>query len=187
MRAYALSIIASAGLFATVATSVAAAPKVTSNKEMAAIFRQDQDARKAANIDWSQVNTEDAGRRARTKQLMNSGQLRSADDYYHAAFVFQHGDGARDYLLAHALAMAAMKLGRPDASWIAAATLDRYLQEIGQKQVFGTQYSTADAGPWTMGPYDRDLLPDSLRSTLGVPVFSEQTKQLQQLNTRAKP
>jgi hypothetical protein len=29
-----------------------------------------------------------------------------------------------------------------DARWIAAATLDRYLQRIGQPQVFGTQFSS---------------------------------------------
>ena len=36
--------------------------------------------------------------------------------------------------------------------WIASASLDRYLIAIGQKQVFGTQFTAAKVGPdrfWT--------------------------------------
>ena len=73
--------------------------------------------------------------------------------------VFQHGESADDYLLAHTLAMIAMSKGDPTAIWIASATLDRYLGKIGQKQVFGTQYSRDSQHGWTQGPYDRGLVP----------------------------
>ena len=55
--------------------------------------------------------------------------------------IFQHGTKPEDYLLAHVLATAALrKGGAPLAPGLVAATLDRYLQSIGQPQVFGTQF-----------------------------------------------
>jgi hypothetical protein len=58
--------------------------------------------------------------------------------------VFQHGRDADDYLLAHILAVQAVVKGDASSKWIAAATLDRYLQAIGHPQVFGTQYLDRD-------------------------------------------
>lgn len=86
------------------------------------------------------MSSNDAKRRKRAHQLLDSGALQSATDFHDAAFIFQHGDKADDYLLAHVLAMVAVSKGDPRGRWIAAATLDRYLQFIGRPQVFGTQY-----------------------------------------------
>jgi hypothetical protein len=148
-----------------------------SNPEMRAMFRADQDARKAGpSIDWSKVAPEDARRRLRTMALLDAGELRSGDDFFHAAFIFQHGSQPEDYLLAHSLATVAIGRGRPDATWIAAATLDRYLQSIGQKQVYGTQFMTAQGKPTTQEPYDRTLISDALRAAIGVPPLAEQEK-----------
>jgi hypothetical protein len=149
-----------------------------SNREMVEIFRADQAAREdPVKIDWSKVAAEDAARRARTKALLDKGALQSGDDFFHAAFVFQHGGEPEDYLLAHTLATVAAARGRPDATWIAAATLDRYLQSIGQKQIYGTQFRSPAGEPTTQDPYDRTLVSDALRSALGVPVLAEQEKQ----------
>ena len=68
--------------------------------------------------------------------------------------------------------------GNKDAAWIAAATLDRYLQKVGQKQIYGTQYlNSAATGP-TMEPYNRALVPDALREALGVPLQDKQEARL---------
>jgi hypothetical protein len=148
-----------------------------SNSEMTALFKADQAARNAPGpIDWEVVAREDAQRRARTKALLVSGALNSGDDYWHAAFVFQHGGDADSYLLAHTLAMVATARGRPDATWIAAASLDRYLQEIGQKQIYGTQYNLPEGREATQEPYNRALISDALRDALGVPGQAEQEK-----------
>ena len=148
-----------------------------SNSEMTALFKADQAARSApGTIDWEVVSREDAERRARTKALLDSGALMSGDDYWHAAFVFQHGGDADSYLLAHTLATVAIARGRADATWIAAASLDRYLQKIGQKQIYGTQYSLPQGGEATQEPYDRALISDALRDALGVPRQAEQEK-----------
>ncbi|WP_193504410.1 hypothetical protein [Sphingosinithalassobacter portus] len=149
----------------------------TTNAELTAMFTADQAARSDGPIDWDVVRMADADRRRRTRQLLEAGELDSGTDFYHAAFIFQHGDRPDDYLLAHSFAMVAMARGRDDASWIAAATLDRYLKQIGQPQVFGTQYSLPNDRPATQEPYNRDLLPDALRAALGVPPLAEQERQ----------
>jgi hypothetical protein len=147
-----------------------AIPDWPNNTEMSRIFDADQAARQNhAAIDWAVVGKEDAARRTRTKALLDARQLRSGSDFYHAAFIFQHGSTPDDYLLAHTMAVIAAARGRPDATWIASATLDRYLQNIGQKQIYGTQYQTPKSQPASQEPYDRDLVSDALREALGVP------------------
>lgn len=151
------------------------------NSELKALFDADQADRSGGpDIDWSQVAPRDRERRAATRAMLDAGQVRTADDYYHAAFIFQHGDQADDYLLAHALAVTAVAKGRADAAWIAAATLDRYLQNIGRPQIYGTQFQIpADDGPVTQGDYARDLIPDAARVAAGVPPLAEQDRQRQ--------
>jgi hypothetical protein len=162
------------------------APSV--NPEMTAIFDADQADRQAggAAIDWSVVGPRDEARRARTLALLNAGALRSGDDYWHAAFVFQHGMQPNDYLLAHTLAVIAAARGRADATWIAAATLDRYLQNIGQAQIYGTQFRSRPGQPTTQEPYKRALVSDALRQALGVPPQAEQERQRAQFEARSR-
>jgi hypothetical protein len=118
-------------------------PVYPSNAEMAAIYAADQADRQpgAAAIDWSVVEPRDRARQARTRALLDAGALQSGDDFWHAAYVFQHGSEPNDYLLAHTLAMIATARGRDDAIWIAAATLDRYLQKSSRPQIYGTQFN----------------------------------------------
>jgi hypothetical protein len=98
--------------------------------------------------------------------------------------VFQHGDRPEDYLLAHTLAMVSVSKGDPTAIWIASATLDRYLEKIGQKQVFGTQFSSDLQHHWTQEPYDRDLVSDAIRQQLAVPIQALQEEQLKALQVQ---
>jgi hypothetical protein len=151
----------------------------TPSAEMTAIFNSDQKDRTAGNVDWNIVGKADAQRREQTRKLLASRALHTGEDYEHAAFVFQHGESADDYLLAHTLAMIAVSKGRPTATWIAAATLDRYLQKSGQKQIFGTQFLRDPQHGWTQEPYDRTLISDSLREQLGVPAQALQARQLE--------
>ncbi len=163
-----------------------AAHERASDGEMTQIFNADQAARKSQAIDWSIVSQDDQVRRARTQVLLDEGRLNSAEDFYHAAFVFQHGDLPEDFLKAHALAVVAAARGKPEAAWIAAATLDRYLQRIGRPQIYGTQYQLRGAQGWTQEPYRRDLLSDALRDATGVPSISGQEERLEELKRRAR-
>lgn len=159
-----------------------------SNAEAAALFGADQAARLGGGpIDWDKVSADDARRRARMRELLDAGQLRSGDDFYHAAFVFQHGSEPGDYLLAHSFAVAAAARGRSDAAWIASATFDRYLQAIDRPQIYGTQYNIPDNEPANQEPYDRRLVPDSLRRILGVPSLAEQEARRREMEQAHRP
>lgn len=148
------------------------------------------------------VNSRDATRRAEARLLLEAGEVKTAQDFHDAAFIFQHGHLSQDYLLAHILAIEAVAKGDASSKWIAAATLDRYLQAIGQKQVFGTQYSSksylylmlhkddpnaanspeAQQKGNTQEPYDRTLVPESLRGEFCVADQAAQATNLSDLN-----
>jgi hypothetical protein len=157
------------------------------NPQMTHIFEADQAARQdLRHIDWTTVSKDDAARRVATGILLSSGRLQSAEDFLHAGFVFQHGDTADDFLLAHTLALVAMKKGSAEASWLAAATLDRYLQTIGHPQIYGTQFRTQPGKPTDQEPYDRALISDPLRQQLGVPDEAAQDMQRKAYDAPAK-
>jgi hypothetical protein len=162
-------------------------PVWPSSAEMKAIFDADQaDRRAGPSIDWSVVTPRDRARRARTQELIDTGALRTGDDFYHAAFVFQHGEAANDFLVAHTLAVIAAARGNRGAAWIAAATLDRYFQNIGRPQVYGTQYQTPRDRPVTQDPYDRTIISDGLRRAMGVPDQAGQEQQRQWFEAEAR-
>jgi len=115
--------------------------------------------RKLYELDQSHVHDTDRSKyREQVRQLMRSGKIQSAKDYYYAAFIFQHGQKPSDYLYAHVLAVTAVSKGLHAAIWISAATLDRYLESVQQPQIFGTQLGDGQE------PYDRKMLSDEIRA-----------------------
>ncbi len=148
---------------------------IASDRELARLFEADQAVRQGGFVSM-QAAIEDRARRERVRELMAEGRVNSADDYWRAAFIFQHGDTPEDYLLAHALAVTSAGMGKGEATWIAAATLDRYLQAIGRSQIYGTQYQMAPGQPVSQGDYDRELVPDSVRVASGVPSLDQQAE-----------
>jgi hypothetical protein len=61
---------------------------------MRKIYEEDQKNR--SDVDG------DTRRRAQVRQLIDEGQLQSAEDYYYATLIFQCGQKPSDYLYAHA-------------------------------------------------------------------------------------
>lgn len=174
---------------ALAAGSAAAQPSpAAGNAEMQRIFQEDQADRAGAPtaIDWTRVSKRDEERRLATGKLLADGALQTAEDFHAAAFIFQHGGKTDDYLLAHTLAMVAVSKGRKESLWIATATLDRYLIGIGQRQIYGTQYSRPK-GVWTQEPYNRDLVSDALRKALGTKTLAEQAAQLAEFAAMPMP
>jgi hypothetical protein len=158
------------------------------------------------HLSTQQISARDAARRLRVRQLLDAGELQSAQDFHDAAFIFQHGQESKDYLLAHILAIEAVVRGDGSSKWISAATLDRYLQAIGQPQVFGTQYSDRDFAflsqhkgdaaaiaahkhedGMTQQPYDEHLMPDPIRLSFCVPTRSQQRKNLKDFEAGGYP
>lgn len=158
---------------------------MASSAEMQRIYDADQKDRESPDINWDVVSKADDQRREQTRKLLADGALHTGEDFEHAAFVFQHGSTPNDYLLAHTLAMVGVKKGQGGAIWIAAATLDRYLQSMKQPQIFGTQFLTPVEGPVTQDPYDRTLVSDALRRQLGVPSQAMQEQQLKKYQAEA--
>jgi hypothetical protein len=130
--------------------------------------------------DWQAVARRDKDRQTTVRALLTKGELKSGRDYQFAALVFQHSESANDLKLAHLLAVTAALKGQPTARWLAAAALDRYLWASNQPQVFGTQFKQQGAAnsTWTMEPYDREVLSDSMRAEWCVVSTSEQAKVL---------
>lgn len=165
-----------AGLMLALAAPVVAQEASSlDNPEMAAILAADQAARQdlasilAGGREGAvRMAAEDAERRQQVRRLLEGGDLRTASDFDAAAWVYQHGDTAEDYLMAHTLAVAALGKGSTESTWIAAATLDRYLQKIGQPQIYGTQNLVRRGQRPTREPYNHALIPPTVLTALGV-------------------
>jgi hypothetical protein len=167
-----------------------------------------EQADKLPSYDWDkEVPKRDEARREQARTLL-AKPGHSGEDYYYAAFLFQHGQKADDYLFAHILATEAVALGYSRAKWISAATLDRYLQRVGQKQVFGTQFlgenfayylehqHDPDVGEkykklsdqQTLDPYAPQLIPDTIRTEFCVPPLAMQQQYIADVKAgKAKP
>jgi len=144
----------------------------TSKSTLRIIYEQDQENRSIADR---------ARCREQVRQLISEGKVHSGEDYYYAAFVFQHGQEPSDYLYAHILAVTAVDKGLRNAIWLSTATLDRYLHSVRQPQVFGTQFGYGDRDD--QEPYDRKLVSDPLRVQWCVATESTQAQILS--DTRA--
>lgn len=156
-----------------------------SNAELAKMFTEDQTIRDEISQrgGWAKVKddkaflvrweTEDAARLARTQKLLEAGTIKSGLDFYRAAFIYQHGKRPEDYLKAHHLAVIAISKGY-DARWISAATLDRYLQATGRKQVYGTQSRANEVGEYVREPVEFGIISDAERAELNVPALTDE-------------
>jgi len=154
------------------------------------------------NISAAEYYRHGDARRAEVRKLLEEGKITSGEDFSDAALIFQHGQTVEDFLFAHILAVEGLIRGRAADKWIAAATLDRYLQAVDQPQVFGTQYPGDKAAgnavkpqvdprvmniQRTQQPYDAKLLPNSVRQDFCVPDTTQQEKNLAIFNTGHKP
>jgi hypothetical protein len=157
-------------------------------------------------LDAVLVEKRDAERRKRVREMLARDEVKTAQDFHDASFIFQHSQEPKDYLLAHVLAVEAVIKGDDSSKWISAATLDRYLQAIGQPQVFGTQYPdknylffmTHKTDPAaikaykpqtgkTQEPYDQNVLSNSVRIGFCVPGTEQQEKNLAEFNAGQYP
>ncbi len=89
--------------------------------------------------DWDRMSANDGPRRARVLAILKEGKATTGADLYNAALVLQHGEGYRDFMLAHELCLAAVARGYKDADWLVSRTYDRMLERGGHAQRFATQ------------------------------------------------
>jgi hypothetical protein len=145
------------------------------NAELSRLYNEDQADRKPGvgkPVDWSVVGPRDRQRESRVKDLYKSGALHTGKDYHRAAMVLQHAHQPDDFLLAHEFCVAALANGDREARWLAAATEDRFLMNIGRPQRFGTQYRSSGDGSMRLYEVSAGVT-DSLRAELGVPTLAD--------------
>ena len=142
------------------------------SEELARLFSEDQSDRMPAphqEINWDMVAPRDAARLARVKELYQSQALRTGQDFFFAAMILQHAHDPDDYLLAHEFCVIAASQGVEGAKWLAAASEDRFLMNIGRPQRFGTQYRKDGAdGKWSLYDVSTELT-DGVRGAFDVP------------------
>lgn len=164
------------------------------NPELRALFVADQADRvpQTAPGDWQLVSQRDRERQARVRELLDAGALRSGRDYYHAAMVYQHAEGADGVQLAHELALIGACLGDADSRWLAAASYDRLLMNLERPQRFATQYRSNSEGVLKLYEVSAGVT-DAMRAALNVPTLSEararereMQEQLQELGKQLK-
>jgi hypothetical protein len=175
------------------------------HKTVHQLFIEDQEDLPGAANGMSKLTEREYYERAKARMatlraMLTAGEIKSGNDFKDAAFIFQHGNTSEDCLFAHVLAMEALIRGEESAKWIAAATMDRYLQLIKQPQIFGTQYPLDPNLPHTVAgghapfrtgrtlqPYNKDLLPDLARLDFCVPVLAQQKQNVLLFNEGKRP
>ena len=156
---------------------------IADNTELASLYAADQADRTTGDIDWEQVNSRDSTRRARVRELLEAGDVRTGTDHKNAAMVFQHGKDSVDYKLATSLMAQAIELDTSINKWLYAAATDRYRQSIDSPQIFGTQYLKFGDEPWNQGQYDTARVTDEERRQYGVETLEEQRAKLREMNS----
>lgn len=143
---------------------------------IAALFAADQAARQLPGTDPQKLDSADMERRIEVLEYLQNGETFSSRDLVYAAYIFQHGACPEHYQLANRLAQVPLDAGEPEARWLYAATLDRYLMSLGEPQKFGTQYTWID-GAFQLYPVD-PATTDAERAQYDVPPLSEAVSQI---------
>ena len=159
----------------------------SNNAELAGITDADQTDRREHPGDLNVIAGRDALRLTRVKEIVASGALSSAQDYYNAALVLQHGVDVTDYALAHRLASRAVQLDPklPNARWLAAATKDRWLLKAGKPQQYGTQMQREGGdGAFTLEPIDHDAVSDDDRRAAGILAYPQLLEMVGAMNAQ---
>ncbi len=157
---------------------------LSDSPELRALYEQDQADRSGDNIDWAVVSPRDSSRRERVLELLGSNQLRTSEDYRHAAMVLQHGSDTTAARLAHDLAKEAVVLDstNAEAKWLLAASWDRYQIRLGEPQWYGTQYVRDSQNGWRLYDIDTTAVSDQERQQLGAPTLAEVRARLEESN-----
>jgi hypothetical protein len=158
------------------------------NAELTRLYEDDQADRAGGTstmekADWTTIDARDKARQERVHQILAQGGARTADDYYHAAMVFQHGDADEEIAKAHELSLKAAELDpeHPAARWLAAASKDRLLMRQGKPQLYGTQFKKAADGKWVLHEVDPSVT-DEERAKWDCPPLAEARKRAEAMN-----
>jgi TPR repeat protein len=136
---------------------------------------------------YQRLRQRDRERRGRAEGALAALRTAGApppEALYHAAWLFQHGEGPAEAHLAHELAREAAERGHRPARWLAAAAYDRWCMYEGRPQRYGTQFVPDGVRHrlWDVEP----ATTDAERAAWDVPPLAVQLRRAEAL-TRAEP
>ncbi len=153
-------------------------PDGPASRELRRIKTEDQRERQAlgnggSKAQLSALAAKDAKRLARVRELLRLDRVKTAADYDICALIFQHGTQADDFLVAHELSVVAGMKGSLGS--LPALAEDRFLNSVGQKQRFGSQYKLQiDSSDSWLKDVDEDgrfSVTDTLRLDMFIPTL----------------
>ena len=159
------------------------------NNELLALYTADKAERAnqpKVNTDaYTAMRTRDRERRVRVMQIVDANDLETAEDYFHAAWIMNHGDTPEDAEKAHMLALRSSELGYRPARWLAAASYDRWQMYQGKPQKYGTNYiyNGRQDRLWDVDPKTTD----EERAAWDVPPLAEQLRKAEEANKHISP
>lgn len=160
------------------------------SKELQEIVAADQSER----TDWNSktpeerdlVTARDTKRRERVGQIFGEGCFAKAEDYAAAALVFQHGNTPDHFFQTFIWAKRAVELGDVKQKELQAWGLDRYLVNIGHKQLFASQFIKMNSEPcWHLDDYETTF-PDKLRKQYTGKTLADAIARLKEMNVGQK-
>ena len=114
------------------------------NEEMLSSYNADRQERvdqpRANTTEYKPMCLRDLKRRERVMEVFLEGELHTAEDYFQAAHIMNHGDTPEDAENSHRFALRSNELGHRPARWLAAASYDRWQMYQGKPQIYGTNY-----------------------------------------------
>jgi len=126
------------------------------NKAIKKLFIEDQSDRKnnVQKNNWVKISKNDNQRRKAIREIITKNKKNfTAQDYYMAAMIYQHGPSLTDSKKAILFARKSMELGYKKSKWLYAAAVDRFLMKQGKKQKYGTQFINKN-GKWSLYKID---------------------------------
>ena len=165
-------------------TETIAKIEINDNAELRKMYQEDQNDRKTDNINWSIVSKKDRDRESRVYQLLDSNKVITANDYYNAAMLFQHGKDSVAYGMAVELMRSALKLDSTINKWLLAAATDRELMSRKEPQIYGTQYRILEDQSMILYKIDTTKVTDKERIKYGVRTLKEQKEYINNINRK---
>jgi hypothetical protein len=159
------------------------------NYELASLYKADKQERvnqpTGNTAEYKAMRARDRVRRKHVMEMVAASKLHTAEDYYHAAHIMNHGDTPDDAENAHRLALRSSELGHRPARWLAAASYDRWQMYQGKPQKYGTNYVYDGRGDrlWDVDPNTTD----EERAEWDVPPLAEQTRKAEEANRHKLP
>lgn len=156
------------------------------NPELRSLKDADQEDRQVAiaELPRGALMTRDKKRRERVLEILKSGQVTTAWDYFNAALVLQHGGSPEEIRLAHSLTTIAVTLDpeHKGAKWLMASSWDRLMVRFDEPQWYGTQSMRDEIGKFVLYPVDPDAVSDADRAAHGVPSLMESQAKIERRN-----